>query len=532
MTDVLNSQPMAQLCAIVEEAARSSKEGVKYFVEPAGGSLRRAKTRRHHILFGRRGSGKSSLLLKVRADLTVDRRPIAVVDLEPFKGHSYPDLLLSVLIATFRSFKTWLEEAAIAPATKTSFWQRWFGQVPTKPAFDKKQCAKLVEQLTTQIADLEVQLHAADAAQIQTKQSTSASAELTSGDEIGAKIGPVSLSDKEASKDVRGVSAETQEEYKRSKVDFLRRHIMTYQGLFDELARVSGGASYLILDDLYHIRKEDQASVVDYVHSVAKGHDLWLKIGTIRHRSRWYVHGDPPRGVKLGDDAEEIDLDLTLEKYALAKDFLVKILENLSQTVGLTVKQVLTDGAVERLVLASGGVARDFLSIFRKSVDVAREKKVAKITAEEINVAAGEHDSTKREELSRDTYTEEEESLYNVFNDIRQFCLDAATCNCFLLDKDTKGRKVEAIHELVDLKLLHLVRSRVTVSKRQGHIFDAYMLDLSQYAGSRARRGLQIVEFWKPNSDEMLRKVSLIFNPAQQQPLLPFGKGKTEPGTT
>ena len=51
----------------------------------------------------------------------------------------------------------------------------------------------------------------------------------------------------------------------------------------------------------------------------------------------------------------------------------------------------------------------------------------------------------------------------NVFNEIRVFCLDTAECNCFLLDKDMKGPKVDAIHELVDLKLLHLVRSRVTV---------------------------------------------------------------------
>src|SRR6266849_4924969 len=114
MNDILDSEPMARLCGLVEEAARSSREGVKYFVEPAGGSLRRALTRRHHILFGRRGSGKSSLLLKVAADLTVDRRPIAVVDLEPFKGHSYPDLLLSVLMATFAAFRKWLEGAAIA----------------------------------------------------------------------------------------------------------------------------------------------------------------------------------------------------------------------------------------------------------------------------------------------------------------------------------------------------------------------------------------------------------------------------------
>jgi hypothetical protein len=82
---------------------------------------------------------------------------------------------------------------------------------------------------------------------------------------------------------------------------------------------------------------------------------MWLKIGTIRHRTDWYVHGDPPIGVKLGDDADDIDLDLTLEKYALTKQFLVEILKSLSATVKLKPNEFITDGAVDRLVLASGG---------------------------------------------------------------------------------------------------------------------------------------------------------------------------------
>ena len=192
--------------------------------------------------------------------------------------------------------------------------------------------------------------------------------------------------------------------------------------------------------------------------------------------------------------------------------FCRKILENYATEVQLKVEDFLTDGAFDRLVLASGGVARDFLTIFRKSVDVGREKGVEKITAEEINVAAGEHDTVKRDELKRDTYNEDEESLDQVFNEIRSFCLDAARTNCFLLDKEARGSKVDAIHELVDLKLLHLVRSRVTVSKKQGKLFEAYMLDLSQYAGARAKRGLAVIEFWKKDSEDKLRKVSLIFD--------------------
>ena len=61
-------------------------------------------------------------LRKAGADLTVDRRPIALVNLETFKSHSYPDVLLSVLIATFREYAGWMRTAAINPATKSSFW--------------------------------------------------------------------------------------------------------------------------------------------------------------------------------------------------------------------------------------------------------------------------------------------------------------------------------------------------------------------------------------------------------------------------
>src|ERR1700730_7012636 len=91
--------------------------------------------------------------------------------------------------------------------------------------------------------------------------------------------------------------------------------------------------------------------------------------------TKWYVHGDPPIGVTLADDADEIDLDLSLEKYSLSKDLLTKVLKSFVNDCDiLTIPQILNEGAIDRLVLASGGVARDFLAIFRRPVDFARER--------------------------------------------------------------------------------------------------------------------------------------------------------------
>ena len=111
---LLNSDRVLALVTKVEEVTRSTDGGVKHFIEPARGTLSRATSRRHHLIFGRRGSGKSSLLRKAAADLALDRRPNAYVNLEAFKGSSYPDVLLSVLISTFERFNDWLETTTLS----------------------------------------------------------------------------------------------------------------------------------------------------------------------------------------------------------------------------------------------------------------------------------------------------------------------------------------------------------------------------------------------------------------------------------
>lgn len=102
---VLKSEAVDKLLILCEEVTRATPSGVRRFIEPAPGVLARAKSQQHNIIFGRRGSGKSSLLRKAVADLTVDRRPISFVDMETFKGHTYPDVLISVLIKSLQEFK-------------------------------------------------------------------------------------------------------------------------------------------------------------------------------------------------------------------------------------------------------------------------------------------------------------------------------------------------------------------------------------------------------------------------------------------
>jgi len=515
MHELLNSQNVEALQVSIEEATRSTEEGVKRFIEPAQGTLSRALAKRPHIVFGRRGSGKSSLLRKAVADLTVDRRPIAFVDLESFKGHSYPDVLISILIQTFERFSQWLDTAAVNPANKTSFWQKLFGTTPKRPPFDKVRTKALSQRLENEITDLKRVLLEEDRIATETRNVHSESDERSAGISAKVPVGAGELGGKASGSAKKSSEAEVSERFTRSKLDLPHRRIIEYQKIFRDLSSLSSGDSYLVLDDLYHIRRSDQPRVMDYFHRLGKSAGLWIKIGTIRHRSSWYVNGDPPIGMKIGDDGDEIDLDLTLEKYQQAKDFLSRILKSFFDAANLKVDDILTDGALDRLVLASGGVARDFLGIFRRSIGIARNRSSGargpKIGVEDVNAAAGEYDQYKREELSRDTSKEEEQPIESEFARIREFCLNSANANCFLIDKDAEPNLSNRVEELTDLRLVHKVRSRVTISGRPGKLFEAYMLDVSQYTASRKKRELEVIEFWREDSTERLRRVSLIY---------------------
>lgn len=519
---LLSSAAVDKLATLVEEATRATKESPRRFIEPARGTLDRAKSRRHHIVFGRRGSGKTSLLRKAGSDLTLHRIPMAFIDLEAFKGHAYPDVLLSVLIETMNAFETWLGSAGITPGSKTSFWKKIWGGKPDVPPLDKEKVETVRLLVRKQIEELEKLLHSEDDAQLTARSTVSQKAGLTDGMDgrvsVAAPGATVAVGNSYQSSTSAEAASETIEATKRNKTGFLLRRIIDFQKVFESIVELSGSDAYVFLDDLYHIARRDQAHVLDYFHRIAKGRSVWLKVGTIRHRTDWYHHGDPPTGLKLGDDCDDIDLDITLEKYELAKRFLLQVLDQLIAEAGLPDRnQLLAEGGLERLVLASGGVARDFLTIFRRAIDVARERgktyRGDKINAEDINMAAGEHDTAKRDELKRDTL-EERAQLERALLKIQDFCIENSA-NCFLVERDIETAGQALLGELVDLRFVHVVESRTTVRDLPGKLYTAYMLDISQYTGERRRRELQMISFWRRDDLDKIRRSKYVLSLAE-----------------
>jgi hypothetical protein len=81
-----------------------------------------------------------------------------------------------------------------------------------------------------------------------------------------------------------------------------------------------------------------------------------------------------------------------------------------------------------------------------------------------------------------------------------------------LISQKLTGATREAIDQLIDLRLIHPVKSRVTLKKgAAGELFEAYMLDLSQYIAARKVHDFKMVDLGAPDKDEAIRKTSLIY---------------------
>ncbi|MCH9033755.1 MAG: hypothetical protein IID42_04545 [Planctomycetes bacterium] len=290
--------------------------------------------------------------------------------------------------------------------------------------------------------------------------------------------------------------------------------------IFVHLHHLTGADAYLFVDDLFHIRREDQARVLDYLHRIAKDNHLWLKIGTKRHRTVWYKRGDAPLGMRIGDDARDIDLDLSLDRMDEIREYFREILKSFVDEAGLgSIEALLTGEAMTRLVVASGAVPRDAVSICIRAVDIAvermsgnqRQGSARRIDCEDINEASRSfYERTKMVELQRDTSDDERNKLLETFDRVRSFCQTNGK-TWFLVNADYRTAEASRVKELLDLKLVHLIRRGLTLRGGQRGRFDAYLLDLSQWIVRRRKGSIQTIDFNARDLDRQLRRAGLIY---------------------
>lgn len=424
----LKDERVAKLMELVHSRTRVSENepSLEYIIDVRD-TLATCLTRRHHLIFGRRGVGKSALMAKAKSVIENNGDLTAWLNIQSFNT-----------LDGATAFVHFAERLLEIP------FQAFAGRVKPAASLD------LAKRIQNDIRDL-----------------------------------------------VPGRSPKA-----------VQRLVPSLQKLLRQFCIEAQRSVFVFLDDIHYLPIAETPRFLDMVHGVTRDNPVYLKIAGIKHQTRWFSD-NPPVGLQIGHDAEMIDLDVTLENPGLAKSFLSQILAAYCERVGITsTAHVVSTSALDRLVLASGGVPRDFLLLGADSIKLARQRPNARSAGvQDVNEAAGEYGKVKTQELERDAATAVGSASLRLraLETLRSFLLgddrakpEKKKYTFFRVsfgEKEARSLEYDLLQSLMDLRMIHLLNGSLSDGHHAGQRFEVYMLDLSRYSASRFQRNLQALDF-------------------------------------
>jgi hypothetical protein len=251
--------PLRQALA---EAARTdesnAERAVERFVELRPGHEDTLKARQHHLLSGRRGTGKSTLLHVALAHLRESGAPVAVIDMEKFKNRPFPDVLIEILINLLDELRPRLRPKSLLPDLRL---RRQFNA-----------SRRELEQMLRDPQSWSKQL-----SRSRDRSRSSGGTAMVVGRAKHAGVGVEAAAEAARTTAVNDSVTESAA-YEELKIERLQQLASRISDELGTLVRNSeGDRAAVFIDDFYFVRLGDQPDVLDYMKTVAKGTGIWLK---------------------------------------------------------------------------------------------------------------------------------------------------------------------------------------------------------------------------------------------------------------
>ena len=450
-----------KLTTYIEENLRATVNSGMNFIDPKKFKSK-LLSKQNHVAFGRRGAGKSSLVSSIKSS---NKHIYIYINLEDYKDISFPNIILHVLLSMCKQLLEF-----------SSSKYPWYS-LNLNSRKQKKYLKFLIKELEAEIGKPDNQ----------NKGLTEKTLTEMSG-EAGGNINFVKT--KVTGKNVNEKQSTTNLSY--DKLEDLKLTINKYQRFCISFGKAHDELPiFLILDDFYFLKKEIQPHLIDFFHRLSKGTCLYLKLATIKHRSSLYTQENSSYiGVELGHDIHDIDLDYTLDKFDDLQSFMRKLIEHSileSGAKSLKINSIFVGESFKQLCLASGGVPRDFLSLFLKVIQSTPEgEKVNKVNVTDAAIASI---SNKMSGIGKDSAGDANTLEEHLF-ELKRFVYTENRTNVFLVSKDDLEKFKEfrqALKELVDMRLLHIIDANTSCAPSDGRRYEAYMIDVGLYDNSRPR---------------------------------------------
>lgn len=411
----VNDPRVTRLVEILNERSRTSEQQPSLlYIKDAAENVRVVVTKRHHIIFGRRGVGKTALLLEAKRQLEGMGSRVLWANIQSLRGLDATSAFLTIIVRL-------CEMPALSNA-----------RLPASSTLAQKIRTRAEELIGVADREREVALLVPDC-----------------------------------------------------------------QRMLNLMCSELGSDVFLILDDFHHLGQHEQPKFLDLLHGATRDTSVWLKIAGIRNQCRVF-QSDPPLGMQIGHDAAMISLDVTLEEPKKARAFLGEVLQTYLNAAAITGKSgVLSNGAIDRLVLASAGVPRDFLVLTARSIQIARGRpNVRSVGTQDVNEAAGEAGQQKIADLEEDVASSSAQRI-QALDEVRKFTIGDRHCSFFRVgfkDKNEKPEEYAVLQSLMDLRLIHLIKGSLSEAHAAGERSEVYMIDLSEYSGSKLKKDISVIE--------------------------------------
>lgn len=470
----MNINEINKLVAFIEENTRADKVSGIEFIDPRNFKSK-VQSKQNSVIFGRRGAGKSTLLKTAENNKNIFS---IYVNLEDYKDITFPNIIIKILIKVFKvSIENLKKDITVL-----------------KPIASYNSYI-LIRKLKKEIKIFENKIKTPDSLDEKRRFKSSTDDSV----KVKNNFGEVNLSDYNES--------EIEHKWKIDKLNELKTSVDEIKELISLISKRTSKTIILIFDDFYFIPKSIQPYLVDYFHRLTKSNNFYLKIGTVKHRTRLYKQSDESYiGMEMNADIYDLDLDYTLDKWSDLKRFKRDLLAasiRLSKS-NIEIDEIFNDESFEQLCLASGGVPRDFLVLFNKCCSTLNESS-NKINVPTVREVAIQNYVNKKVALEKDSLVNEG-ILEKVINYLRDKVFTEKRTNVFLIDNDTLERDEEIknlIRELIDLRFLHIIDSNTSAAPSDGKRYSAYLLDISLYTNGRPRNFKEVKPDLKIQRDEI-----------------------------
>ncbi|CEG02205.1 hypothetical protein [Bacillus sp. B-jedd] len=509
-------------------------------------NLRKLKIYNNHLIYGRRGSGKTTLMMKALNESSLLKNIDVIVDAQILKSDSDLDIVIQLIEKILnRLIESLNEEEDIELANAYKKETKSFKGI-IKKIFKKQEKSILhrfeeyqeliyvlgilgnsLRILKTQPEQITLTISKQDSTENTTNKTKikkfNSNTTIENSNDLGYGYQKIkstlktlssinismenSVEIRSSNQQTTGVTATGSKTI--TKAELLRDIKDSIIELISKYYQYKSRHIILILDDFYQIPLEKHPYIIQYFHDIYKNCSssaFCFKVCSLPNRLRMNEKGNGDFSHK--DDFSPINLDNDLSSLERVRDHLISILLNIDVDLGLTRQDIISlftnDETLLYAVIAAGGNPRDFLIIFMELVRSTRGEDKQKVQKSNVysvikqlkddKDSTLEDDSDINPEIVRQAITTLEAEIVNKRN-----------TNVFLYPMEKSKEHEPLLKNLVNLRYLHLIKDSTSSETKKKEEFVAYLIDMSFYVSEKSiKRGFNFRPFWQKDSEARL----------------------------